>query len=111
LKLAPTKANLLHVARKREAILYEIAQGTFNYGKHFPNSANSRARSGRSVQTVGLALDAWLVAKRNQCAASTLRDYESSISFHLKPSFGERMLSDGDQGLDRGPDDFRQAHK
>jgi len=94
LKLGPTKPNLLHAARKREAILYEIAQGTFNYAKHFPGSANARSLSRNSLQTVGQALDAFLKGAQKRCAYSTLRDYQSAIDHHLKPAFGDRLLTE-----------------
>jgi integrase len=92
--LAPTKANLLHARRKREAILYEIANGTFKYGDHFPNSRRARVFSGRQIPTVSAALDQFLLATRRTCAESTWRDYESAIDFHLKPAFGGKLLSD-----------------
>ncbi|TAJ20460.1 MAG: site-specific integrase [Rugosibacter sp.] len=94
LKLEPTKPNLQHAARMREAILHEIAIGTFNYGKHFPNSALAKTLSGRSIQTVNQALDAFLQAAQKRCAPSTLRDYKSAVEYHLKPAFGDRLLVD-----------------
>ena len=94
LKLEPTKPNLLYAARKREAILYEIAQGTFNYAKHFPGSANARSLSRNSLQTVGQALDAFAKGAQKRCAYSTLRDYQSAIDHHLKPAFGDRLLTE-----------------
>ena len=94
LRLAPTKQNLLYAARKRETILYEIAQGTFNFAKHFPNSPNARALSGRSSQTVGQALDEFMMAARQRCAYSTLRDYQSALDHHLKPTFGDRLITE-----------------
>ena len=94
LKLEPTKPNLLYAARMREAILHEIATGAFNYAKHFPNSAQAKTLSGRSLQTVSQALDAFLKAAQKRCAHSTLRDYKSAIEYHLKPAFGDRLLVD-----------------
>lgn len=94
LKLEPTKPNLQHAARMREAILHEIGIGTFNYAKYFPNSALAKTLSGRSLQTVSQALDAFLQAAQKRCAHSTLRDYKSAIEYHLKPAFGERLLVD-----------------
>lgn len=94
LKLEPTKPNLLHAARKRESILYEIAQGTFNYAKHFPDSPKARSLSGRSLQTVAQALDAFILSAQKRCEYSTLRDYQSAIDHHLKPAFGDLPLVD-----------------
>jgi integrase len=94
LKLVPTAANKLYAARKREAILYEIAKGSFNYAKHFPNSPKARSYSNGSLQTVGQALDLFMKSAQKRCAHSTLRDYQSAIDYHLKPVFGEKMLVD-----------------
>ncbi|MBX9811254.1 MAG: site-specific integrase [Burkholderiales bacterium] len=93
LKLSPTPANRLYAARKREAILYEIAQGNFNYAKHFPSSPKARGYSSGSLQTVGQALDVFIKAAQKRCSHSTLRDYQSAIDHHLKPVFGEKLLS------------------
>lgn len=41
LNIEPNKQNIRYAKRKRETILYEIANGTFNYSKHFPNSKHS----------------------------------------------------------------------
>ncbi|WP_110968299.1 site-specific integrase [Pseudomonas huaxiensis] len=38
LGLPVTKANIRHAAQLRAAILHEIKIGTFDYGRHFPNS-------------------------------------------------------------------------
>ncbi|MDP1716756.1 MAG: site-specific integrase [Burkholderiales bacterium] len=94
LKLSPTPANKLYAARKRGAILYEIAQGSFNYSKHFPNSPKAKGYAGGSLQTVGQALDLFIKAARNRCSHSTLRDYQSAIDYHLKPVFGEKLLTE-----------------
>lgn len=94
LKLSPTPANKLYAARKREAILYEIAQGNFNYAKHFPSSPKARGYSDGSLQTVGQALDVFIKAARKRCSHSTLRDYQSAIDHHLKPVFGEKLLTE-----------------
>ncbi|MBF4405841.1 DUF3596 domain-containing protein, partial [Vibrio anguillarum] len=41
LGLAPTKQNISFARQKREAILYEIKIGTFNYATHFPDSKHA----------------------------------------------------------------------
>ncbi|CAG4885098.1 putative Prophage integrase IntR [Georgfuchsia toluolica] len=92
LKLEPTKANLQYAARKREAVLFAIGQGTFNYAEHFPNSPLARSLSNRSMQTVGQALDEFLKAARGRCAHSTVKSYESAVRYYLKPVFGEKLV-------------------
>jgi len=94
LRLPPTPANKLYAARKREAILYEIAQGSFNYAKHFPSSPKARSHASGSPQTISQALDLFMKSAQKRCAHSTLRDYQSAIDYHLKPVFGEKMLID-----------------
>lgn len=94
LKLRPTDANLLFASRKREVILYEIAQGSFEYAKHFPNSPKARRYSSTSLQTVAQALDDWLRIARTRCEQSTLRDYQSAIEYHLKPVFGKKLIAE-----------------
>lgn len=94
LKLSPTPANKLYAARKREAILFEIAQATFNYAKHFPDSPKAKGHAKGSLLTVGQALDAFMMSAQKRCAHSTLRDYQSSIDYHLKPVFGKQSLSE-----------------
>jgi integrase len=68
LNLAPTPRNLEHARRVRGRILLEIAQRTFDYGKHFPNSARAARHSKNpgELTTVGTALDDWLKRKRPQ---------------------------------------------
>ena len=94
LKLAPTPAHKLYASRMRESILYEIAQGNFNYAKHFPNSPKARNYSKGHQQTVGQALDLFMMSAQKRCSHSTLRDYQSAIDYHLKPVFGEKLLTE-----------------
>lgn len=94
LKLQPTPSNRLYASRKRETILFEIAQGNFNYAKHFPESPKAKGYATGSLQTVGQALDVFMKAAQKRCAHSTLRDYQSAIDYHLKPIFGKQLLSE-----------------
>jgi len=41
IKLAPTKANQKYVENLKAQILTEIARGTFDYGKYFPDSTRA----------------------------------------------------------------------
>lgn len=92
IKIAPTKANLLHAARKRGTILYEIGIGTFDYSKHFPNSRRAATLGKASNKTVSQALDEFLLISQRTCAPSTSRDYQSAVTHHLKPAFGDFLL-------------------
>lgn len=92
--LNASKANLEFARRKREAILFDIARGTFSYADHFPRSRRARLYAGRGNVTVAAALDRFLQGARKRCAFSTWRDYQSAIEHHLKPAFGVRLLAD-----------------
>lgn len=93
-----TKSALKQLQQKRQAILYEIKNGTFDYAKHFPGSRSKNALAFRKTQasqyTIAEAFNDWL--KRNQAKyeRSTLRDYHSSIYHHLIPQFGKLALSE-----------------
>jgi len=83
-------------SRKREAILYEIAMGTFDYGQHFPNSKNALkySKNKGALVTVEDALKSWLKKAEKRCQHSTIRDYNSSVYFHLIPNFGKLTLEE-----------------
>ncbi|MGC2458548.1 MAG: tyrosine-type recombinase/integrase [Gallionellaceae bacterium] len=92
IKILPTKANLQFAKNKRAAILHEIGIGTFNYAAHFPDSRRAATLGKVSNKTVSQALDEFLLTSRRTCEASTLRDYQSAIEYHLKPAFGDFLL-------------------
>lgn len=92
IKIPPTKANLLFAKNKRASILHEIGIGTFNYATHFPDSRRAATLGKVSNKTVAQALDEFLLTSRRTCEASTLRDYQSAIEYHLKPAFGDYLL-------------------
>lgn len=92
IKILPTKANLQFAKNKRAAILHEIGIGTFNYAAHFPDSRRAATLGKVSNKTVSQALDEFLLTSRRTCEASTLRDYQSAIEYHLKPAFGDYLL-------------------
>jgi integrase len=92
LKIPPTKANLLFAKRKRDTILYEIGIGTFDYAAHFPRSKRASTLGTASNKSVAQALDEFLLISQRKCAPSTSRDYQSAVSHHLKPAFGDFLL-------------------
>ncbi|MGL4717413.1 MAG: Arm DNA-binding domain-containing protein [Aeromonas sp.] len=52
-----TKTNIKHASRLREAILHEIAIGTFDYAKHFPDSPRAaRFAAGHGTRTLDITL-------------------------------------------------------
>jgi len=92
LKIKPTKANLNFAKHKRSAILHEIGIGIFDYSKHFPKSRRAVTLGKASNKTVAEALREFLLISQRTCAPSTSRDYQSAVSHHLNPAFGDFLL-------------------
>jgi len=89
-KVAHRAAAERHLA----AIQHEIALGTFNLAKHFPDHPRARHfRKGDSI-LIRDELDRWLEGKRRTCEQSTWRDYRSAVRHHLVPAFGELTLAE-----------------
>lgn len=96
LRVKPTKTSIKEASRKREAILYEIAMGTFEYGCHFPTSKNALkfSRNKGALITIEQALKGWLKKAEKRCQFSTIRDYNSAVYYHLIPTFGSLTLDE-----------------
>lgn len=94
LNLAPTQTNIKYAGNLRAAIVTEIAKGTFDYAKHFPDSPRVVMFGGRRAikLTVGEALDQHLASLCGEIASSTYRDYQSAVNYYLKPAFGDILL-------------------
>lgn len=92
----PTKTILNELARKREAILYEIAIGTFDYAKHFPTSKKAIAFSKEpgSAITIEKALKDWYKLNYKRWQPSTRKGYETCIWSSLIPQFGKLKLTE-----------------
>jgi len=96
LKLEPTKANLLFAERMHSTILHEIAIGTFNYNKHFPDSKRAALFSNNHTGNFLIkdALQSFLDTKKRTLAHSTYISYESAVQHHLISTFGKTRVSD-----------------
>lgn len=96
LRTKPTKTFMKEASRKREAILHEIAMGTFDYAKHFPWSKNALKFSTNKAAliTIEEALKSWLAKAEKRCQRSTIRDYNSAVYHHLIPNFGSLTLDE-----------------
>ena len=81
LKIPATEKNLRFAELLRSQILYEIQIGTFDYGKHFPNSIRARQRQRKSEMTVSQAVDTWL--KTRVITATTRNRYRRIIAAHI----------------------------
>lgn len=101
LGLKVSKPNLKHAEQKLQAIKYEISIGNFDYLQHFPNSrkaADFRKKSGSTLLVSDLLND-WLKRMNDKCAYSTLKDYASSVNYHLIPRFGALSVSEVNPSL------------
>jgi len=76
LRLAPTAQNLKYAARLKATIEHEIATGTFDYARHFPNSSRARRLVAGCSSTVRRALLDYCGSLSNSIEPETLRDYE-----------------------------------
>lgn len=96
LKLPPTEANKKYVARLKATIEHEIATGTFDYGRHFPNSPRARKLSRTPGAAIRIAeqLLAWLDSREGEIEVETFSEYGQDINAHLKPQFGELHLNE-----------------
>jgi integrase len=75
LRLAPTAQNLKYAARLKATIEHEIATGTFDYARHFPESRRGRLLRHGPGGTVSSALRAYVDSLAKSVEPETLRDY------------------------------------
>jgi integrase len=95
-KVKPTKSALKEMVRKRDAILYEIEFGKFDYLKHFPNSkrAKSLAITKANTITIKEMITEWFKRTQDQWEYSTKRGYISKINHHIEPNFGHIYVNE-----------------
>ena len=94
--MPPTKTALKELALKRQAILYEIKTGQFDYLKHFPNSKKAKEfrKFNPSHYRISEGLKEWLKNAEQRCQHSTLRDYNSAVYHHIIPVFGKLNIDE-----------------
>ncbi|EHY9857455.1 site-specific integrase [Vibrio parahaemolyticus] len=82
LGLPVTKQNILFAQRKRDAILYEIKIGTFNYVQHFPESKHAHG----SLKNVKLKklVDEYLDSRERDVRTATLIRYRRALVAFLE---------------------------
>lgn len=92
----PNKTNIETVKKKRDLVLLEIGFGTFDYGRHFPESKKALefSDSKASLITIGEALKEWIIRKQAECQHSTIKDYNNSIWNYLLPKFQHTTLDE-----------------
>lgn len=100
LKLVPTAANQKFAANLRAQIQAEIARGTFDYAKFFPDSkrATMLSRTPGAAMTIGKALEQWLKGMKGQIQHSTFNDYDLAIQNVWTPEFGTKRLTELTRG-------------
>jgi integrase len=79
LGLLPTKANIKHAAQLRAAILHEIKTGTFDFGRHFPNSLNTQNKSSRRDEPLRSLLARYKVLKAVDITPMTESKYAVAL--------------------------------
>ena len=95
-KVKPTKSALKEMSRKRDAILYEIEFGSFDYLKHFPNSKRAKSLASTKANTITIKemINEWFKRTQDQWEYSTKRGYISKITNHIEPSFGHILVTE-----------------
>ncbi len=96
IKLKPNPKNLSYAAKRKAKIELEIAHGTFDYAKEFPNSRKATlfAKQPGDAITVGEYLTEWLESIKESVKASTFHGYKKTVNNHLIPAFGEIQLAE-----------------
>tara|TARA_R110000737_G_scaffold353249_1_gene403559 strand:+ start:4204 stop:5298 length:1095 start_codon:yes stop_codon:yes gene_type:complete len=95
-KVKPTKSALKEMVRKRDAILYEIEFGQFDYLKHFPSSKRAKSLASTKANTVTIKemITEWFKRTQDQWEYSTKRGYISKINHHIEPNFGHIYVNE-----------------
>lgn len=96
IRLAPNEANLRFARNLKARIEHEIAIGTFDYAKHFPQSRRAKlfAKNPAQLVTVGELLTEWLASVRAQLEPETYADYSEYVENTWRELLGKTRLSD-----------------
>lgn len=91
LRLKATKANLMHAARLREEVMQQIAQGTFDIAKTFPDyrfAEQVRQEAPNVGRTFGEWVELWEKLAARKLEHSTLVVYQRHMADYWMPVFG-----------------------
>lgn len=77
LRLAQTEANERYAKRLKAVIEHEIATGTFDYAKHFPNSERAAVAHGTPLR---IALEAYIDSLVGAIQPETEKEYRSDAA-------------------------------
>lgn len=93
LGLPVTKANIKHAAQLRAAILHEIKTGTFDYGRHFPDSVNSNNKSSRKDEPLKQLVKRYKPLKAVDLTPMTESKYEIALDICVDLVGADRFAS------------------
>lgn len=96
------KTNIKWAAGKREAIRHEISTGTFDYGKHFPDSSKLQLFGTKVIPTFDIELAKLTKIKASSLRPKRFKTYKGQLDNYILPRFsGVRLdqikLSDLEQ--------------
>ncbi|TRO33895.1 DUF3596 domain-containing protein [Pseudomonas putida] len=91
LGLPVTKANIKHVAQLRAAILHEIKIGTFDYGRHFPNSKHAATYSNAKDERLAALAERYKPLKAIDITPMTEEKYSYAIDICVDLVGGDRL--------------------
>lgn len=97
LRLEPTKANLKFAANLKARVEHEIATGTFNYAKFFPNSKRALEADTSplgSKKLVHEVVDEYVESLAAEIQPETLVDYREYAVVISKTQWGRMPLKD-----------------
>lgn len=93
LGLQVTKANIKHAAQLRAAILHEIKIGTFDYGRHFPDSRHATGTTRPRDERLGELAKRYMPLKAVDITPETEIRYAAGIDACLELLGRERLAS------------------
>lgn len=93
LGLPCTKANIKHAVQLRAAILHEIKTGTFDYGRHFPDSSSGHNKSSRRDEPLKQLLKRYKPLKAVDLTPMTESKYEVALDICVELVGADRFAS------------------
>lgn len=89
-----TKSNIKFAEQKRNTVLYEINNGSFDYASHFPSCTKARLFSRESKKVnIDQALDDFLEIKSKTLAPSTFKSYKNKAEMYIRP-WGKQLINE-----------------
>lgn len=91
-----TQSNVAYAGNKVAAIKHQIADGTFDYSEHFPDSSKlERFTSIKGFnRTIEEGLVSWLERKKNRIAPTSFKSYRNKALKHILPRWKDYPIRD-----------------